>query len=222
MKNTNFTILVIILSLGVLGLGGFIVYDKFLKEETVEKIEDNNPIDNIENNDSTNNAEDEIIINNDTTNNEIIKDNSYDLFAKNFKNYISKYDSYNRSYQYVKNNTIPDGYEIYMNENGSLFVKYFNKELNTKYGDYKIADNVLSFYVIAYGQGGGNMLFFINEDGTVGSANTEYGIVNDNKITIKKDLGYKNIVCIVSKTVGNEYTGSYQPIFIDINGNIFN
>ena len=38
--------------------------------------------------------------------------------------------------------------EISINEKGCLYVRYFNKELNDKYGKYKIADNVLSFYVI--------------------------------------------------------------------------
>lgn len=148
-------------------------------------------------------------------------DNSYQVFVENFKNELSKYDSNNQSYQYIKNDIVKDGYEIYLEENGSLFVKYFNEELNEKYSNYKISDNVLSFYAINVGQGGGNMLYFINEDGTVGSADTEYGIGTSNEIVIKKDIGYKNIVSIINSTFSDGFYGVHGPIFIDINGNIF-
>ena len=71
------------------------------------------------------------------------------------------------------------------------------------------------------GQEKGYILYFINEDGTVGSADVEYGIINDNNITIKKDIGYKDIVSIVSGIFGDGYSGIHAPIFIDINGNVF-
>ena len=63
------------------------------------------------------------------------------------------------------------------------------------------------------------MLYFINEDGTVGKADTEYRM-NDN-ISVIKDIGYKNIVSIISGTFGDEFTGYHGPIFIDINGKIY-
>lgn len=203
-KNTGLVILVIVLLVALLGTSGFIVYDKVLSKKTVENIDVNN----------TNN---DVINNNEEKNN----DNSYQIFADNLKDQISKYNSNNQSYQYINNDIVKGGYVVYLNEKGSLFVKYFDKELNDKYGDYKIADNVLSFYAINVGQDVGNMLYFINEDGTVGSADTEYGIGTNNQITIKKDIGYRNIVSIVNGIFGDEYSGLHGPIFIDINGNIF-
>ena len=203
-KNTGLVILVIVLLVALLGTSGFIVYDKVLSKKTVENIDVNN----------TNN---DVINNNEEKNN----DNSYQIFADNLKDQISKYNSNNQSYQYINNDIVKGGYVVYLNEKGSLFVKYFDKELNDNYGDYKIADNVLSFYAINVGQDVGNMLYFINEDGTVGSADTEYGIGTNNQITIKKDIGYRNIVSIVNGIFGDEYSGLHGPIFIDINGNIF-
>lgn len=208
-KNTVLIISVVILSLLVVGLGGFIVYDKVLTD---------NPIENNDNNNKVVNNQDK----------ETNPSNSYELFAKNLKSQFSKYDINYQNNSYVQNNlhveseVVPEGYEVYLTDNQTLFVKYFNKDLNAKYGEYKIADNVLSFNVVAVGQGGGNMLYFINEDGTVGSADTEYGIGTSNQITIKKDIGYKNIISVISGSYRDEYsgTGVNGPIFIDINGNI--
>lgn len=198
-KNNGLIIIIIILSLLVISLGGFIIYDKISTNKSDE---------------NTSNSE-KVNVQDKKTNND------YKLFANNLKSKFSKYDNNNKNYLYVNNGIVKDGYEVYLNEKQTLFVKYFNEEFNSKYGEYKIADNVLSFYVIAIGQGGGNMLYFINEDGTVGSANIEYEIGNNNQIEIKKDLGYKNIVSIVNGVFGDEISGTHSPIFIDINGNVF-
>lgn len=200
-KNTGLISIVVILSLLVLGLGGFVISDKVLTGK---------PIENNDNNEVVNNKDKETATN-----------NSYELFAKNLKSQFSKYDDNNRNYLYVNTDVVKDGYEVYLTKNQTLFLKYFSKELNNKYGEYKIADNVLSFNVVAVGQGGGNMLYFINEDGTVGSADTENGIGTNNQITIKQNIGYKNIVNVISGTFGDGFSGVNGPIFIDINGNIF-
>ncbi len=146
--------------------------------------------------------------------------NDYQIFSKNLKSQLSKYDDNNLNRQFVNNDNVRYPYTVYLNENGSLFVKYSNDELNNKYGDYKITDNALSFYVIETGNGGMSLLYFINVDGTIGSADVEF-ISDSNQITVKKDLGYKNIVSIVSGSFGDGYSGAQGPIFIDINGNIF-
>lgn len=200
-KNTGLIICIVILSLLVVGLGGFIIYDKVLNNKNIEKNQNNNEVVNNQNQENSSN-------------------NSYELFSKKLKSQFSKYDDNNLNYMHVNSDIVEDGYEVYLTKNQSLFVRYFNSRLNAKLGEYKIADNVLSFNVVAAGQGGGNTLFFINEDGTVGSADTEYGIETNNQITIKKDIGHKNIISIISGTFGDEYTGFEGPIFIDINGNI--
>ena len=192
-------VLVIILIICVLGLTGYILYDK------------NNKSDNI----SLGNE-------NKTTAEQKKENNNYKSFSSNLKSEISKkYDSNNLNYQTISNEVVKDGYEVFLTKENTLYVKYNNVELLSKYGKYKIADNVLNFYIISTGQGGGNTLYFINEDGTVGSADTEYSIENENQIKIKNDIGYKNIVSIVNGTFGDGYSGVNGPIFIDIDGNIF-
>ncbi|MBQ2946570.1 MAG: hypothetical protein IJE04_01795 [Bacilli bacterium] len=197
MKNIVITILAML----VLGLGGFLVYDKIIDKEEETPIENGNH----ENGDSA----------------QGLSTNSYKNFSKKLKEQFSKYNLNNYSYQYIENGIIKDGYVVYLDSNGSLFVKYNNVELNNKYGNYKIADNVLSFYAINVGQDVGNVLYFINADGSVGSADTEYGVVLDNQLLIRKDLGYKNIVSIVNGTFGDGLSNVHGPIFIDIDGNIF-
>ena len=192
-KRTGLIVLVVILSLLLGGLGGYILSDKVLTNKCDEpvKVED---------------SKSEIV-------------DSYQKFSQKLKSELSRFNSSDMAYQSV-NSSVVGYYAAYLNEKGSLYVKYFNSDLNSKYGDYKIADGVLSFYIVPSGQGGGNVLYFINEDGTVGSADVEYG-ANSN-ITIKNDLGYKNIVSVVSGGFGMEYSGGYSAIFIDIDGNMFN
>ena len=192
-KRTGLIVLVVILSLLLGGLGGYILSDKVLINKCDEpvKVED---------------SKSEIV-------------DSYQKFSQKLKSELSRFNSSDMAYQSV-NSSVVGYYAAYLNEKGSLYVKYFNSDLNSKYGDYKIADGVLSFYIVPSGQGGGNVLYFINEDGTVGSADVEYG-ANSN-ITIKNDLGYKNIVSVVSGGFGMEYSGGYSAIFIDIDGNMFN
>lgn len=80
----------------------------------------------------------------------------------------------------------------------------------------------MSFYAIDYGQDFANALCFIKDDGTVGSAQTEYGAVGPSgKIEIDNDLGYRNIVTIINGIFGGGEGGGHGPIFIDINGKIF-
>ena len=152
-----------------------------------------------------------------------ISENSYYIFSNNMKEQVSaKYDSSNMQYEYIESDIVNNGYVVYLNQSGSLFIRYSDESLNMKFGDYKIADNVLSFYLITEGQDSGKNLYFINSDGTVGSADIEYGVVNNGVVNIKSDLGYKNIVSIVQGGFGLEFSGVHSAIFIDINGNMYN
>ena len=199
--NTNLGITILLMTAAILVLVDFIVigheleYKYYYNKEICDNIDTKNDI---------------------TTNN-------YQIFAKKLKEQISsKYSSNNMEYIFVKDSIIENGYNVYLTENGSLFIKYNNDELNEKFGEYKIADQVLSFYVIREGQDIGNNLYFINNDGTVGSADIEYGVLNNGTISIENDLGYKNIVSVVNGGFGLEHSGGAGAIFIDINGNIYN
>lgn len=196
-------VLIIVLTVLLLGVSGYLIYDKVMNN-------------NVENNEIINNNDN----NNETINNN--QNNSYKLFVDNFKNNYLKFDSNNYISQFVVSEFLSSDYKVYMDENKNLYIKYSDKNLNDKYGNYLIANNVLYFNIISTGQGGGNTLFFINQDGTVGSASIEYNVSgDDSKIEVKKDLGYKNIISVVSGRFGDNYTGVSDAIFIDINGNIY-
>lgn len=201
-KNTGLVVIIVILLLAVIGLGGYIVYDKVLKNSSNEtENNDNKPSDNLKDTDQ---------------NGQTTKNNNYQLFASNLKNEFSKYDEKNRPYLNVISTIGNGNFIIYLTENRELYIKYYNKDKNA---EHKIADNVLSFNAVTVGKGGGKMLYFINEDGTVGSADIEFGL--EKEITVKKDLGYKNIVSIVGGIFGDEENVINDVVFIDIDGNIY-
>lgn len=201
-KNTGLVVIIVILLLAVIGLGGYIVYDKVLKNSSNGTVNnDNKTSDNLKDNDQ---------------NGQTMKNNNYQLFASNLKNEFSKYDEKNRPYLNVTSTIGNGNFIIYLTENRELYIKYYNKDKNA---EHKIADNVLSFNAVTVGKGGGKMLYFINEDGTVGSADIEFGL--EKEITVKKDLGYKNIVSIVGGIFGDEENVINDVVFIDIDGNIY-
>ena len=195
-------IVIVILIILLVGVSGYLIYDKFI-------VGDNQLMDNIK-------------IEKDNNTNNIEKNNDYMLFVDNLKLEFSKFDSNNYVSQIVNSDFISDGYKIYLDDERNLYINYFNDNLNNKYGKYLITNNVLYFSIVSTGQGGGNTLYFINEDGTVGSANVEYGIYdNDSKLEVIKDLGYKDIVAIIGGNFGDGYSSTYGVIFIDINGNVY-
>ena len=193
MDNKNNSVIIIVLLLISVGLGSFIFYDKVLKEDTCKDKESNN---------------------------KEIQSNNYDDFSKNLKESLSKLDNSKRMYQSIRSEFVKGGYSVYIKEDGSLYIQFYDSDLNSKYNQYKLADNVLSFYIINVGQDTFNTIYFINEDGTVSYCNIESDIINNNDITIKNDLEYKNIVSITSGVFGT-YSGAHGPFFIDIDGNIY-
>lgn len=124
-------------------------------------------------------------------------------------------------YKLITNSyTLDDSYSIFINSNKNLFIKYNNEQLNDKYGEYKIADNVIDFYIIPVGNGGGNGLYFIYGDKTVGYADIEYSVLNDKDIEITKKLEYKNIISVIPWLYTDGISGAWGPAFIDDNGTI--
>ena len=208
-KNGLSKIVIVFLIFVIGGLLGYIACDKLSddksepKEETSNKTESNSNV-------TTSNTQEQ------TT-------NSYEVFAKNLKEQIKKYDANKGQNESVSNAQVDEGYQINLTSNGELYVEYYKKELATKFGKTKLADKVLAFYIIETGNGGLHMVYFIYEDGTVGKADVESvfdGTVST--IPVDKVEGYKNIVSVVQGVFGTEHSAGAGAIFIDINGNIYN
>lgn len=138
--------------------------------------------------------------------------NSYQLYAENMKKERAKFDDYNNSTMRFYNPMIEiPYYDVSLKSNGDLYFK-----------GQKIVDRVLNYFVIAEGNGGFQTLYFIYEDGKVGSANVEETLLNHVELVITSDLGYSDIVTILGGTFGKENAPGYMgPIFVDIQGHMF-
>jgi len=109
-------------------------------------------------------------------------------------------------------------YDVELNPDGELKVIYYSKDNSS---DSKfIANDVLNYYIIYYGNGGYKGLYFIYKDGSVGFANIEQAYMNNEDITIKNIENVKNIVTIVQGSFSDGLSGHRGPIYIDIDGNM--
>ena len=109
-------------------------------------------------------------------------------------------------------------YDVELNPEGELKVIYYS---NDNSSDSKfIANDVLNYYIIHYGNGGYKGLYFIYKDGTVGFANIEQAYMNKEDITLKNIDNVKNIVTIVQGSFSDGMSGYRGPIYIDIDGNM--
>jgi len=100
-KNIGLIILVIVLSIAVLGLGGFVVYDKILNYDSknnsndTNKVEPNNNVENNETNLKNENNQNEInstVENNNIFENKIADEFTYDIVTKEIhKSLVGKY-----------------------------------------------------------------------------------------------------------------------------------
>lgn len=205
-KNVLIFILGAIVFFG-LGMGSYyLFFDKEDSEEITKNVEENQNMDEEDNTISEQNT-----------------DNSYSIFADGLKNAMKSNENDNNynNYMYASNIDVcsNDGYEVFLQSDGSLYIKYIDESLNSKFGNYKLASDVLSFYLINVGQDLYKSLYFIKSDGTVSQA-----LVNNtssNEISVVNNVGnYKNIVSIISGSFGKE-SSVFAPIFIDINGNMY-
>ncbi len=191
-------IFIVILAILVAGLTGFITYDNFFKPET--KV--------------------------NTKTKEVIKEKTADERYKEYLSNLSKsikkqyvddsteknaYSASTKNTTRVEKEELSGAYTVEINNNLELIINSSSFNLD----NYKISDNVLSYYIIHTGNGGFSSLYYITKDGKVYSANTEIAMYNGSTIQ-SKEVDVKNIVEIKE---GASTAGF--PLFVDIDGNIF-
>lgn len=214
-KNKKYIVLVAILMILVLGLGGFIVYDKVLKEDKTTNNENSNSENS--NNENTNVSE---------------TSNPFELFRNNLiQERNEKFDeSKDRSLSYSLNEKTAMGnyfYELSLNKDGDLIVNFSQSDLIDRYGNSVVlAHNVLLFNSVNVGNGGMKVLYFVKEDGTVSSINLEQQLEVKGDFNVTDNVGnFKDIINIIPSSIdlnNAEISDStVQPFFIDINGKIF-
>ncbi len=213
-KNNVFKYLFIVFLILTCILGGFIVYDKFIKESDSNIQGSNNNYSDDNSEQDTNNSQDNNV--------NAFSENSYDNFKENFIKARENYYAEVKDKAYFVRNTLA----ISLDKDGNL---YYSNE-NSK---ETIATNVLDFDFLYSGNGGEKVLYFIKEDGTVSCARGVVLTPTNNKLTFDKNNldikdnigGYKNIIGFQDGIVSicNEIcSDSTSPMFIDINGNMYN
>jgi len=213
-KNIVIGILSVLLIITVVYIG----YDKIINKDNDinNKIVENNST----NNENMHNNETNINDNEENSTTQESQNISFDTFKNNIKKGMAKC-----SWGVYSTETDTSHYGIYsyrviLTNEMNLVLIFEDKELNKKYGNYKITDGVLGFHLAISGPGGERKLYFINEDGTLGYASID-SLINNGKLDIVKKMdGYKDIVSIIQGSYDN--TGrTNEPLFIDINGNVF-
>ena len=147
--------------------------------------------------------------------------NSYQTFSANLKKQILAYNI--RSYLAEDSEYTSDiTYKVILTNKMELIMIFNNPTYESKYGEIKIADNVINFAIAQTGPGAYKNIYFIKEDGTVGEAVVWDLFMEEskNKMTINYPIAeLKNIVSIV-QTSSQELGYMLEPAFIDINGNV--
>ena len=209
-SNNSKNIIIGVLVVLVIALEAYIGYDKFLSKDK-------------ENTNITDSSTNDVNSDNDTNSNVI--DNNYEIFKNNFiKNRQEYYDSSVKNKHYFERDSRTN---ILLDKDGNLYYSKDNEKVT-------IATNVLNYEFLYTGNGGQKFLYFIKEDGTVSCARGIIYILAIDTLTFNKDNmdiqnnvgGYKNIIGFIEGIVS--YCGDVicddvaSPIFVDINGNMYN
>ena len=192
-------IFIIILAFLVVGLAGFITYDNFFKPATKCDVKEIKKTETKE-----------------KTADERYKDYLDNLSKSIQKTYVNETPTEDYSTSIVNTSVIEKtelGSTYLIEIDNKLELKVSSQEANLN--DYKIADNVVSYYIIHTGNGGFSTLYYINSSGKVYSANVENAIYNKTNIETKEITDVKNIIEIKE---GSSTSGF--PLFVDIDGNI--
>lgn len=215
-------IIIVVLVLMVLGFGGYITYDKVLKEKYFDKKEDV-----IEDN-----KEESVVEKVESSDERYAKylkklENSFDKHFKPLPNVsddeLSKLDE-DEYYSYEQFcGATPE----YTEDDNNYCINLENKELKIQLKDdydnpIKIDDSVLNYFVVYYANAGYRMIYYITTEGKI------YMVLHENIIdqglkSFKKEeiKGLKNIVNVIPAK-GSIFSGSMEAIFVDIDGNMFN
>lgn len=190
----------------VLGLTGFIIYDKVLTKDDNNQIENNNYKE--ENNSEQADKEES---NCDWSQ---VK-NSYQEYANNLKQ--SRQQSINRIDDVTINEKLCIS-TLTIDKDGNVKLGLENSTLIEKYGrNYQVLTNVLIAGVFEYGNSGFRTILFIKEDGSLVAINGNE-LINNKTIKLITNLGNVNNIVSLVQTDDN---GSMSIMAIDINGNTY-
>lgn len=148
---------------------------------------------------------------------------SYNDFVSKLKTERAKYNTNNgySQYEFVTYNHYT--YGLQLDGEGHLYVQLdptLKSAFNIGQDSYKIADYVLSFYVVPVSQGGGHDIYLVRDNGTVTKVNIDYSIHNKSILVEDNYHNLNNIVSVVSGTETDGIASTSIALFIDFNGTI--
>ena len=210
MEKKKGTGLVIFLVLVILAMGGFITYDKVLKDKYFSKDSDESK--EVENNKEDNKTKD----NNNTK--EKTADEMYEEYLENFKkSYGTKINEERTMIVFGKMALSEANYSYEITKDKELYIDIDYT------GKFKIDSNVINMFLIDVGQSGMAALYYIKNDGNlykfIADDFEDKEVAEWNSIKGKK-VNLKNIVS-VNQTIFGKESSARGPIFIDIEGNIY-
>lgn len=167
----------------------------------------------------------------DANTNTAILDNkahsSYDIFRNNIKEQMTKYSwgvfSTETGQVYGHN------FRVILTDKMKLMISFEDDELIKGLDDILITDNVIGFHIAISGPAGQSIVYFINEDGSVGYTDISLLVGAWKNQSGKKELvtkvikkmdGYKDIVSIIQGSYDSK-GNTNEPLFIDVDGNVF-
>ncbi|MBQ3475208.1 MAG: hypothetical protein IJH20_03465 [Bacilli bacterium] len=108
-------------------------------------------------------------------------------------------------------------YRLSISNNLELLMDASNPNNEELYSKYKLADNVVAYFVKHLGNGVPSTLYYITSDAKLHSIEVETTLSQGSKDFTAKDLDKKNIVNIEQATFVD--AGGEDVLFIDIDGN---
>ena len=147
---------------------------------------------------------------------EITTEELYKTYLANLKKEITtKYDEYNNNVVSGKSRYLDTTYDFTIKKNLDLVFTTDDK----KYNNYKVSENVLNMFLIDAGNGGYTLLYYIKTDGSLNKMCIDC-LAEEEKVKVEQ-VDKKYIVNVTQGLFDYEFSGSPEPIFIDIKGNMF-
>lgn len=197
-------IFIIILSFLVVGLAGFIAYDNFFAEKGSKETSCTTQVSDTKEESKEKTA-----------------DERYKEYLENLsKSMKEKYSERNTAgmnqYNLIYNSLNEQEYSLEIDNSLNLLFSSFNHL--ESFNKYKIAEDVVAYFLVRTGNGGYQSLYYIKSNGEVHNATIEQiddGTIKDVKVDVKNVVEVRSVVSVDENGIGGS-----KAIFVDIDGNI--
>lgn len=192
-KNTGFVVLIVILSILVVGLASYIIYDKFVDTNESQNNNVEEELSDKDNNEIINERKGQVL---NTKIGTIIISENGDVYYAPYEKW-AEYEDYELNFD-EKDEEIIGHYKTYVVTN---YIHDIYSEADKNFKGYKIPLNNIKYaYEFKFGQDVNISILFINDKGQVSELFAyNVGQTSKTNVILNKNIGdFKNIVNIVS------------------------